>query len=177
MTDACWYAVTTQPRHEKVVAEQLSAKSIETFLPLLATPSRWKDRQVLIERPIFPGYVFTRIELRERKQIYSVPSVVRILSFSGLPAIIDDSEIEAVRLCLNRGKQPQPHPFLEAGELVKVKSGTLQGLEGIVVRHKNQYRIVVSIALIHQSIAVEIDADMLEPSGIFPGQLTELLGA
>ncbi len=158
-----WYAVTTQPRHEKVVAEQLLAKSIETFLPLVTLPSRWKDRSVLIDRPIFPGYVFTRISLRDRQHVFSVPGVVRMLTFNGSAAPIDDAEIEAVRLCLSSGSQAEPHPFLHAGERVRVRSGTLAGLEGLVTRQKNQCRIVVSITLIHQSVAVEIDARLLEP--------------
>jgi transcription antitermination factor NusG len=174
MTSARWYAVTTQPRHEKVVAKQLQAKSIETFLPLLATQSRWKDRRVLIERPIFPGYVFTRIDLTERHHVFSIPSVVRMLSFSGAPAAIDDAEIEAVRQCLAFGNKPEPHPFPESGELVRVKSGALQGLEGIVIRHTNHCRIVISIALIHKSIAAEIDAYLLEPLGQFPRQTAAL---
>ncbi len=162
---ARWYAVTTYPRHEKVVAEQLQSREIESFLPLATTPSRWKDRTVLIDRPIFPGYVFTRIDLRDRQHVLSIPSVVKMLSFNGAAAPIEDAEIGAVRLCLQCGTDPKPHPFLQAGEKVRVKSGALSGLEGLVTRHKNQYRIVVSIALINQSVAVEIDADMLEPIG------------
>jgi transcription antitermination factor NusG len=163
MTFTRWYAVTTQPRHEKVVAQQLQAKSIETFLPLLTTPSQWKDRRVLIERPFFPGYVFTHIDLTERIHVLSTPSVVRMLSFNGAPAVIADSEIEAVRLCVRSGDTLESHPFLRVGELVRVKSGPLQGLEGVITRNKNQCRIVVSITLINQSIAAEIDANLLEP--------------
>jgi transcription antitermination factor NusG len=160
-----WYAVTTQPRHEKVVAEQLQSKSIEAYLPLMSTPSRWKDRRVVIQRPIFPGYVFTHIDLCERQHIYSVPGVVRMLSFNGAPAVIDDAEIEAVRLCLISGTNPEPHLYLETGKSVRVKSGPLMGVEGVVARQKNLCRIIVSIAMIHQSVAVEIDAHLLEPIG------------
>jgi len=174
VTSARWYAVTTQPRHEKVVAQQLQAKSIETFLPLLKISSRWKDRRVLIEQPIFPGYVFTRIDLKDRPHVFSVPSVVRILSFSGAPAPIDDDEIEAVRLCLAHCDKPEPHPFPAAGELVRVKSGALQGLKGIVARHKNQCRIVVTITLIHKSISAEIDAHLLEPLNTYSGECMAL---
>jgi len=165
----CWYALTTQPRHEKVVAEQLQSKAIEAFLPLLTTPSRWKDRQVMIDRPIFPGYVFTHIDLRLRSSIFSTPGVLRMLSFNGRPAAIDDAEIEAIRRCLEGGKNPEARPYLATGELVRVKSGALAGLNGLVTRHKNQCRIVVSIALIHQSVSVEIDAgalESIEPSSV-----------
>jgi transcription antitermination factor NusG len=171
MTSARWYAVTTQPRHEKVVAQQLESKSIEHFLPLLAAESRWKDRRVRIERPIFPGYVFTHIDLKDRRHVFSISSVVRMLSFGGAAAIIDDAEIEAVRLCLSYGNKPEPYPFPETGELVRVKSGPLQGLEGVVTRRKNHCRIVVSISLIHKSIAAEIDAHLLEPLGQFADEI------
>jgi transcription antitermination factor NusG len=165
MTFARWYAVTTQPRHEKVVAQQLAAKSIETFLPLLTLPRQWKDRKALIERPIFPSYVFTRIDLKDRHHVFSVPSVLRMLSFNGTPSAIDEAEIAAVRLSLSSDQRPEPHPYLKSGELVRVKSGSLQGLEGIVTRNKGQCRIVVSISLLQQSIATEIDACLLEPIG------------
>ena len=105
MSSPCWYAITTKSRHEKVVAEQLQRKSVEIFLPLLTTPSRWADRRVLIDRPLFPGYVLARIDLTQRHLIYSVPGVVRMLSFGGVPAPIDESEIEGVRLCLERGSE------------------------------------------------------------------------
>ena len=161
--DSHWYAITTQPRHEKAVAERLQFKAIETFLPLITARSRWKDRSVLIDRPIFPGYVFTRIVLRDRQQVFSVPGVVKMLSCNGSAAGIDDAEIDAVRLCLMSGRAPEPHPFLQAGERVRVRSGALAGLQGLVTRQKNHCRIVVSIPLIHQSVAVEIDAHLLEP--------------
>lgn len=168
MSTPQWNAVATRPRHEKVVAEQLSSASIEVFLPMVSTPSRWKDRNVLIDRPIFPGYVFTRIESHERKTIYTSPGVVRILSFNGKAAVIDDSEIEAVRICLSRGINPAPHPFPAVGETVRVKSGALQGLQGIVIRLKKECRIVVSIGLIHRSISAEIDVDLLESADASP---------
>jgi transcription antitermination factor NusG len=106
--------------------------------------------------------------LHERKNIYSVPGVVRILSFNGKAAVIDDSEIEAVRMCLLQGVNPQPHPFPVVGERVRVKSGPLQGLQGVVLRLKKECRIVVSIALIHQSVSAEIDVDLVEPVNASP---------
>lgn len=177
MTSISWYAVTTQPRHEKSVAQYLKMKSIEHFLPVVSSESRWKDRCVLIERPIFPGYIFTRIDQKDRHHVFSIPSVVRMLSFGGAPAVIDDSEIEAVRLCLTKGTRPEPISFPEAGEFVRVKSGAMQGLEGVVIRQKNQCRIVVSISLIHQSISTEIDAHLLERLGCFVDGPRVLRGA
>lgn len=163
MSTPRWYAIATKPRHEKVVSKQLQSGSFESFLPVIRTLSRWKDRRVEIERPIFPGYVFTRIDLLERTKLYTVPGIVRIISFNGKPAPIDDSEIEGIRTCLTRGRFPAPYPFPALGDRVVVVSGALQGLRGLVVRNKKQCRIVVSIRLIHQSVSVEIDANLLEP--------------
>jgi transcription antitermination factor NusG len=158
-----WYAAYTYPRHEKAVTKQLESKSIEAFLPVFRTENRWKDRRVQIQTPVFPGYVFTRINLSERSRVLAVPGVIRMLSFNGIPAPIDDSEIEAVRLCMERGAALEPYPFFEIGDRVRVRSGLLEGLEGLVSRCKNERRLIVPISLINQSVAVEIDVQLLEP--------------
>jgi transcription antitermination factor NusG len=160
-----WYAVYTYPRHEKAVAEHLESKAVEAFLPTFITESHWKDRRVRIQTPVFPGYVFTRIGLGERSKVLTVPGVVRMLSFNGTPAPVDDSEIEAVRLCVDRGIVLEPFPFVEVGDRVRVRSGVLEGLEGLVSRCKNGRRLIVPISLINQSVAVEIDVRLLEPLG------------
>jgi transcription antitermination factor NusG len=158
-----WYAVYTYPRHEKAVAEQLEAKCVEAFLPIFASRSRWKDRNVVISRPLFPGYVFTRITMGDRTKIVSVPSVVRILSFNGRPAEIPDQEIESVRLCVRGGATLEAHPIPEVGEPVRVCSGAFEGVEGIVLGRKNKCKVIISISLIHQAVALEIDSKHLEP--------------
>jgi transcription antitermination factor NusG len=174
-----WYAVYTYPRHEKVVREQLESKSIEAFLPTFASENRWKDRRVRIQTPLFPGYVFTRIDLSERSKVFAVSGVIRILSFNGTPAPIDDTEIQAVRLCLERGAAVQPYPFLEVGDRVRVRSGVLEGLEGLVSRCKNERRLIVPISLINQSVAVEIDVQLLELLGaqdVTPHKYSDRMG-
>ncbi|WP_158791830.1 UpxY family transcription antiterminator [Granulicella sp. L60] len=158
-----WYAVYTYPRHEKVVTQQLESKSVEAFLPTFVTESRWKDRRVRIQTPVFPGYVFARIDLRERSKVFTIPGVIRMLSFNGTPAPIEDSEIEAVRLCVERGITLESCLSLEVGDRVRVRSGVLQGLEGLVSRCKNDRRLIVPISLINQSVAIEIDVRLLEP--------------
>lgn len=158
-----WYAVHTYPRHEKTATEQLEWKGVEVFLPTFASERRWKDRKVWIRPPLFPGYVFTRIHPSERTKVLATPSVIRILSFNGAPAPIPDSEIEAVRLCVERGALLEKHSFLEVGQRVRVLRGAFEGLEGMVIRRKNGCKLVVSIDLIHQAVALEISADLLEP--------------
>ena len=157
-----WYVAYTYPRHEKAVADQLSRKSVETFLPTFYKSSRWKDRRVTLDLPLFAGYVFTRISACERARVLAVPSVIRILSFRGVPAPVSDAEIDAIRLCIGRGAILEPHQFIAVGDRVRVKEGAFEGLEGIVVRYKNSCKLVVSIGLIHQSVALEIEANLLE---------------
>jgi transcription antitermination factor NusG len=162
-SSSCWYAVYTYSRHEKAVKACLDAKAMEVFLPTVTVQSRWKDRNMQVDLPAFPGYVFVRISLGERGKVLSAPGVVRILSFNGVPAPIHHAEIDALRLCLEKcGPILEPHPFLEVGERVRVRAGSLQGLEGWITRKKGACRLVLSIALIHQSVAVEVDASLLE---------------
>jgi transcription antitermination factor NusG len=158
-----WYAVYTYSRHEKSVKDYMNAKTVEVFLPTVATQRRWRDRNMQLNLPAFPGYVFVRLPLHERGKVLSTPGVVRILSFNGAPAPIDNAEVEALRMCLERSGRLEPHPFLQIGERGRVRDGALKGLEGLVIRKKGACRLVLSIALIHQAVAVEIDASLLEP--------------
>lgn len=157
-----WYAVYTYPRHERSVLEHLESKSLEAFLPTFTIESRWKDRRVRLQAPAFPSYVFTRINASHRNNVLSCPGVIRMLCFNGMPAPIDDAEIESVKLCLEKGTVLGPCPFLEVGDRVRVKSGVLEGLEGLISRRKNDRRLIIPITLIHQSVAIEIDVQLLE---------------
>jgi transcription antitermination factor NusG len=158
-----WYAVYTYPRHERVVANNLKLRCIETFLPTVFASSHWKDRRVQLERPVFPGYVFTRIDMNERRAVVATPGVIRILSFNGIPTPVDDREIDSVRLCQERGASIAPHMGFEVGDRVRVRCGMLQGLEGFISRSKKEQRLIIPISAIHQSIAVEVDVHLLEP--------------
>ncbi len=156
-----WYAAYTCANHEKRVAEQLDQRAVEHFLPVYETVRRWKDRRMRLQLPLFPGYVFVRLPLRDRLQVLQVPSVVRLVGFSGLPTPLPDDEMETLRSGLARLLRAEPHPYLTAGRRVRVTRGPLEGLEGIVVRKKNHSRFVISLHLIMRSVAVEIsDADL-----------------
>src|SRR3954454_5238538 len=107
-----WYAPYTYPRHEKAVTKQLESKCIQTFLPLFSTEKRWKDRRVHIQEPAFPGYVFTRINPNDRGRVLATPGIIRMLSFNGTLVPIDDAEMAAVSLCIERGVTLKPYPSL-----------------------------------------------------------------
>src|SRR6266480_471665 len=157
-----WYAVYTKANHEKHVAQQLQQCSIEHFLPLYESVRRWKDRRVRIQMPLFAGYVFTRLVLRDRLRVLQIPSVVRFVSFNGLPTALPDKEMEILRSGFSQHLRAEPHPFLTIGRRVRIKSGSLQGLEGILLRKKSNLRVVISVGLIHRSIAVDVESIDLE---------------
>jgi transcription antitermination factor NusG len=157
-----WYAAYTSANHEKRVAEQLVARTVEHFLPLYHSVRRWKDRRVELDMPLFPGYVFVRIASRDRLQVLKTPGVATIVGFNGQLSALADAEIEGLKKGLVCGVRAEPHPFLNVGRRVRVKAGPLEGLEGIIIRRKNRIRLVISFDLIHRAAAVEVEAADLE---------------
>ena len=160
-----WYAAYTNANHEKRVTQQLEQRSIEHLLPLYESVRRWKDRRVRLQMPLFPGYVFVRLALRDRLQLLQIPGVVQLVSFNGHPAPLPDEDIQAIQNCLGGGHRVEPHPYLQAGRRARVMNGPLQGLEGTILRRKNKTRFVLSFELIMRSVAVEIDETDLAPAG------------
>lgn len=161
--DPHWYAVQTCANHEKRVRQQLDLRVVETYLPVYESVRHWKDRRVRLELPLFPGYLFVRLALRDRLPVLRTPSVVRIVEFGGQAAALPDQEIETLRRGLACKVGIEPYPYLKVGRRVLVKAGPLQGLEGILVRKKNRSRFIISIDLIMRSVAVEVDVAELEP--------------
>ena len=161
--EPCWYAAYTCANHEKRVAEQLSARSVENYLPLYESIRRWKDRRVILQLPLFPGYVFVHLAMCDRLRVLGIPGVAKLVGFTGVPAAIPDIEIEAAKNCLRGGLPATPHPYLKVGRHARIESGPLSGLEGILVRIKNKMRFVISIDLIQRSILLDVDAASLVP--------------
>lgn len=153
-----WYAAYTRANHEKRVASEIEARAVEHFLPVYSSVRRWKDRRVMLELPLFPGYVFVRLALRDRLRVLQIPSVVRLVSFNGTPAALPDTEMEAMRSGLGKCLRAEPHPFLTVGRRVRITAGPFTGLEGVLVRKKNNLRVVVSIDLIQRAMAIELEA-------------------
>src|SRR5213080_2557170 len=152
ITPECsWYAAYTCPRHEKAVARQLQEREIECFLPLYRSVRRWKDRRKELDLVLFPGYVFVRLPWRERLRVLQLPSVLRFVTFNGLPAALPISELEALRNGLTQGVYAASHPYLRVGKRVLVRYGHLEGARGILVRKKDNFRIVISIEAIMRS--------------------------
>jgi len=160
---ANWYAAYTAPRHEKSAARQLQLSQLECFLPLYSTVRRWKNRtRVRLDLPLFPSYVFVRMTRREYARALAVPGIINLVGSGRSPSPLPDSDIESLRHGLPDGKVA-PHPFLVAGEKARITCGPFAGMTGILVRQKNQFRVVLTLELIKQSVAVEIDSDEIEP--------------
>jgi transcription antitermination factor NusG len=161
--DLAWWALYTRHQHEKAVAEMLSAKGFEVFLPLYDSQRRWKDRKMMLSLPLFPCYLFVRGGIDRRLEVLTTPGVHMILCKGDHAATIPEDEIQAIRRAVEGHFRIEPHPFLKCGERVRVKQGALTGVEGILVRKKNMYRLVLSVDLMARSVAVEIDASDVEP--------------
>lgn len=161
--DFSWWALYTRHQHEKSVAEMLSTKGFEVFLPQYESLRRWKDRSKMLSMPLFPCYVFVRGELDRRLQIITTPGIHMILCNGERFATIPEAEIDAIRKTVQGPFRVEPHPFLKCGERVRVIRGSLEGVEGVLVRKKNLCRLVLSVNMVAQSVAVEIEASDVEP--------------
>jgi len=158
-----WYAAYTSANHEKRVAEQLKWRSVEHFLPLYDAVRLWKDRRVQLRLPLFHGYIFVRLALKDRIHVLQVPGIAKLVGFNGMPVALPQQEIESLRANLESGVRAEPHPFMTAGRRVRVKRGPLAGLTGTLLKRKRRTRFVVSLELIHRAVAVEIDEADVEP--------------
>ena|SRR5438128_5997837 len=152
-----WYAVHTCANHEKRVASQLVERDVEHFLPLYHSVRRWSDQRVELDLPLFPGYVFVRLKLKDRLRVLQIQSVVCLVGFGGLPAALPDSEMEIMRSGISQSLRAEPHPFLTVGRRVQITGGAFAGLEGVLKRKKGNLRVVVSLELIQRSVVLDVD--------------------
>jgi transcription antitermination factor NusG len=163
LLSSTWWALYTRHQHEKTVADMLDAKGFRVFLPQYKSTRIWKDRKKIISLPLFPCYVFVCGGLQRRLQVMTTPGVHSILYRGDRVATIPESEIEAVRRTVAGNLRAEPHSFLKCGDRVRVVRGSLQGVAGILVRRKNLCRLILSVDMLAQSIAVEINATDVVP--------------
>jgi transcription antitermination factor NusG len=161
-TSSDWYAVYTRHQHEKTIARILENKGFAIFLPLYESPRRWGDRIKLLSLPLLPCYVFVKGGLDRRLDILTTPGIHCFVSRAGEPALIPTVQIDGIRRAVEMGGRVEPHPFLKIGDWVRVKSGPLEGIQGILVRNKNLCRLVLSVEMLGKAAAVEVDAAQVE---------------
>jgi len=160
-----WYAAYTRANHERRVVDQLAERGVENFLPQYESIRKWKDRKVRLQLPLFPGYVFVHLALRNRLQVLELPGVARLVGFAGRPVALPEEEFARIRALLAKGLRAELHPYLKTGQRVRVCSGPFEGMEGIVVRRKNSSRLVISLELIQRAMAVDVENACLEELG------------
>jgi len=153
-----WYAAYTASRHEKTVAEHLRQRDVECFLPLYESVRRWNNGRHLVQLPLFPGYVFVRMAMRDKLRVLQVPGLAQLVSFQGAPAALPEAEIETLRTALQSGVTAQPYRYLNVGSKVEISRGPLQGMRGILLRHQGQFRVILSVEMIMRSMVIEVDA-------------------
>jgi transcription antitermination factor NusG len=152
-----WFALQVRSRWENTAKGLLENKGFETLLPTYPATRRWSDRSKIVESPLFPGYVFCRFEIHDRLPILITPGVISVVGRGKTPVAVAESEITALQMVIRSGIQTHPWPYLEIGERVRVKNNALEGMEGILTSFKGRQRVIISVALLQRSVALEID--------------------
>jgi transcription antitermination factor NusG len=160
-----WYGLQTRPRHEKIVVQRLEERGVTTFLPLVTEVHRWSDRKKSVQMPLFSCYVFAKFvpNRSERLRVLRVEGVFGLVGARGEGTPIPDEQIDAVRSVVNGQLPWSSHPFLKIGQRVRIRSGALDGLEGILVSRNGDSTLVISVDAIQRSLAVRVEGYAVEP--------------
>lgn len=164
-SEARWYALQTRAKHEQKISQELAKRGITHFLPTLREVHHWSDRRKVIEVPMFACYVFVRVVLTAAAKTVAVqvPGVIRFVGFNNGPADIPEAQIESIKTVLARHTGCSPHQFLRLGQRVRIRGGSLDGVEGILVNRGGDRKLVISIELIQQAMAIAIQGYDVEP--------------
>jgi len=160
-----WFAVQTRARHEKVVAERLQEQGVPTFVPVVREEHRWSDRRKIVELPLFSCYVFAKLLplADDRMLVYRTNGVFQIVGVRGEGTPIPEEQIESVRALLTQQVPWSVHPFLKIGQRVRIRSGALDGIEGILVARNGERTLIVSVDAIQRSLSVRVEGYDVEP--------------
>ena len=161
-----WFALRVKSRCEKLVSAAVREKGFEEFLPLYQRRNRWSDRFQSVALPLFPGYLFCRIDPLVRLPILTIPGALRFVGIGKTPVPIGDSEIASVQLAVRSGLSAEPAAYLNVGQRVRLEHGPLAGLEGILTEIRSQFRVIVSINLLQRSVSVEVERHWLTPLAV-----------
>jgi len=157
-----WFALQVRTKHELGVSDFLRGRGYQPFLPLCRRRKVWSDRIKVVETPLFPGYLFCRVNIQDRLPVLTAPGVMRIVGYNRLPIPVDEAEINAIQTIAGSGLPHQPWPFLHIGDQVEIELGPLKGLRGILVEMRGAHRLVLSVTLLRRSVAVEIDSEFVK---------------
>ena len=158
-----WFALRVKSRHEKAVALAARGKGFEEFLPLYRWRQTWSDRSKWVEMPLFPGYVFCRLDPARRLPLLTIPGVLNFVSLGKTPIPIDDAEIASVQTAVQSDVVTEPCSFVDKGQRVRLERGPLAGTEGILIEAAERQQVVVNITILRRSIAVKVESHWVEP--------------
>jgi transcription antitermination factor NusG len=161
-----WYAVRTRSRHERVVERQLLGKGVDVFYPVTTQIHRWSDRNKRVECPLFAGYAFVRIaeSVEERIRVLQTPGVVELVGKQGQGIPIPCEQIDAVRALIAGNVPFTKHPYLKIGQRVRVRGGSLDGVEGILLAQNGHRQLIISVEPIQRSISISVEGYEVEPA-------------
>jgi transcription elongation factor/antiterminator RfaH len=157
-----WYAIYTKPRHEKKVYQQLVEKDIVVFLPMTKSLRQWKDRRKWVEMPLFTGYVFIDILLKNKIEALQTHGVVKMVSFGGVPASIPDWQIEQLKKVISQPESLRLEQYLKKGDTVEVIAGPLKGVKGYLREIRGETRVAILIDGIYQSASFEVQKNFVK---------------
>ena len=163
---ANWYAVQTRARSEKVISERLQEQGLNTFLPLVTEVRRWSDRKKKVELPLFSCYVFVKMVIsnnQERMSVYHTNGVFGIVSMRGEAIPIPEEQIDALRTVVTRQVSWSAHPFLKVGQRVRIRGGSMDGVEGVLLSANGERTVIISVDAIQRSLAVRVEGYDVEP--------------
>ena len=152
-----WFAIWVKGRFEQNAASHLRARGYQPFLPTYVERRQWSDRVRVAELPLFPGYLFCRFDPRDRLPILTVPGVIQILGAGKTLSPVRDAEVDAIEVIVHSGFPKRPWPFLQVGQRVRITTGPLRGVDGILSDVRGEHRLVVSVELLRRSVAVEVN--------------------
>ncbi len=160
-----WFAVQTRARHEKWIEAELGRKGITAYVPTTQETHRWSDRNKVVELPLFSCYVFVKLQVAasSRLEVMKTPGVFRFVSVNGAPAPIPYDQIESLQKVLNSKVSVAACDYLKPGQRVRIRGGSLDGIEGTLVGNRGEHKLILSVELIHQSVSVTIDHYAVEP--------------
>lgn len=169
-----WIVLQVRGGREELCSLALSRKGYEQFLPLCRFDSPLKSRSARYRaRPLFPGYVFCRFSCKATGLLVTTPGLIRIMAYGGVPCQISDDEISNISLLTQTGRPVSKASYIQVGERVRVTTGPLTGLEGVIVDIRNSKRLIVSISAIYRSISVEVNGEAVVPVSEFPRHYAE----
>jgi transcription antitermination factor NusG len=161
--DYPWFAVVIRSSQAELASQGLERLGYEQLLPTRTVRRQWSDRIKVIQEPLFPGYLFCRFDPQNRLPVLMAPGVISIVRSGQTLLPVDGREIETIRSLINSHTPVDPHPYLKAGHRVRIEGGALDGVEGLLLAVRSEYRVIASITILQRSVSVEIDPARLRP--------------